>query len=163
MSNATHKLPHLIAVAAMSSNRVIGVKGSLPWHFPEDLKFFKHLTSDHTIVMGRKTYESLGHPLPNRQNIILSKTMDQHYPNTKLYKEIETFIHDFKDHSDPIFIIGGAQIYSSLIHLTQEIFLTHIFDEYDGDAKFPTFESDFTFNKKELVTNQFEICHYIRS
>ncbi|MEC9326749.1 MAG: dihydrofolate reductase, partial [Verrucomicrobiota bacterium] len=89
----------------MSSNRVIGVKGSLPWHLPEDLKFFKNLTSGHTIVMGRKTYESIGRPLPNRQNIILSKTMNQHDPNTKLYKEIETFIHDFKDHPDPIFII----------------------------------------------------------
>ena len=156
-------MSHFKAIDAMSLNRVIGRGAEIPWHLPEDFKWFKETTMGGVLVMGRRTFESIGRPLPNRQNIILSKTMDQHDPNTKLYKEIETFIHDFKDHSDPIFIIGGAQIYSSLIHLTQEIFLTHIFDEYDGDAKFPTFESDFTFNKKELVTNQFEICHYIRS
>ncbi|MDC0047799.1 dihydrofolate reductase [Verrucomicrobia bacterium] len=163
MSNTPESLPHLIAVAAMSNNRIIGANGSLPWHFPEDLKFFKNLTSGHSVLMGRKTYESIGRPLPNRQNIILSKTMNQPALGTDLYKSIDDFIADFKGHSDPIFIIGGAQIYSTLMNMTREIFLTHIYEDYDGDAKFPPFEMEFALNKKELVNDQFEICHYIRS
>jgi dihydrofolate reductase len=163
MSKAPDRLPHLIAVAAMSNNRVIGSKGTLPWHFPEDLKFFKNLTSGHPVLMGRKTYESIGRPLPNRQNIILSKTMNQPALGTDLYKSIDDFIADFKDHSDPIFIIGGAQIYSTLMNMTREIYLTHIHMDYDGDAKFPSFETEFTLDKKELVNDQFEICHYLRS
>ena len=144
MSKGPDKLPPLIAVAAMSNNRVIGAKGALPWHFPEDLKFFKNLTSGHTVVMGRKTYQSIGRPLPNRQNIILSQTMDQPEKGTELYNSIGDFIADFKDTSDPIFIIGGAQIYSCLMNMTREIYLTHIYKDYDGDAKFPPFEKDFT-------------------
>ena len=163
MINTPESLPHLIAVAAMTNNRIIGANGSLPWHFPEDLKFFKNLTSGHSVLMGRKTYESIGRPLPNRQNIILSKTMNQPALGTDLYKSIDDFIADFKGHSDPIFIIGGAQIYSTLMNMTREIFLTHIYEDYDGDAKFPPFEMEFALNKKELVNDQFEICHYIRS
>ncbi len=163
MSKGPDKLPHLVAVAAMSNNRVIGVKGTLPWHFPEDLKFFKNLTTGHAVVMGRKTYQSIGHPLPNRQNIILSKTMDQPAQGTELYNSIGDFIDDFKDTSDPIFIIGGAQIYSSLMNMTREIYLTHIYKDYDGDAKFPPFETEFTLNKKQIANDQFEICHYLRS
>ena len=163
MSDVSDKLPHLIAVAAMSNNRVIGTNGALPWHFPEDLKFFKNLTSGHPVVMGRKTYESIGRPLPNRQNIILSKTMNHPAQGTDLYKSIEEFIDDFKAHSGPIFIIGGAQIYSILMKMTREIFLTHIYKDYDGDAKFPPFEMEFTLNKKKLVNEEFEICHYLRS
>jgi len=163
MNSSPEQLPHLIAVAAMSNNRVIGNKGELPWHLPEDLKFFKNLTSGHSVVMGRKTYESIGRPLPKRQNIILSKTMDQPLPGTILYNGINEFINSTKEHPDPIFIIGGAQIYSSLINLTQEIFLTFVYKDYEGDAKFPLFESEFTYNKNELVTDQFEIRHYHRS
>lgn len=163
MNSCPDKSPPLIAVAAMSNNRVIGNNGELPWNLPEDLKFFKNLTTGHPIVMGRKTYESIGRPLPNRQNIILSKTMDRPLPGTVLYNSIKDFIYSIKDHPGPIFIIGGAQIYSSLINLTQEIFLTFVYKDYDGDAKFPSFESEFTFNKNELVTDQFEIRHYVRS
>ncbi|MBA71033.1 MAG: hypothetical protein CMO73_00005 [Verrucomicrobiales bacterium] len=113
--------------------------------------------------MGRKTYESIGRPLPNRENIILSKTMDRPLPGTVLYNSINDFTCGIKDHHGPVFIIGGSQIYSSLIHLTQEIFLTFVYKDYDGDAKFPSFETEFRFNKNELITNQFEIRHYVRS
>ena len=92
MNSCPDKSPPLIAVAAMSNNRVIGSNGELPWNLPEDLKFFKNLTTGHTIVMGRKTYESIGRPLPNRQNIILSKTMDRPLPGTVLYNSIKDFI-----------------------------------------------------------------------
>ena len=102
MNSSPDQLPHLIAVAAMSNNRVIGNKGELPWHLPEDLKFFKNLTSGHSVVMGRKTYESIGRPLPKRQNIILSKTMDQPLPGTILYNGINEFINSTKEHPDPI-------------------------------------------------------------
>ena len=162
--NSSHDTPPtLIAVAAMSNNRVIGNKGKLPWNLPEDLKFFKKLTTGHPVVMGRKTYESIGRPLPNRENIILSKTMDRPLPGTVLYNSIKDFTCGIKDHHGPVFIIGGSQIYSTLIHLTQEIFLTFVYKDYDGDAKFPSFESEFRFNKNELITDQFEIRHYVRS
>ena len=132
-----------------------------PLETPYDYEpFYKTVSA---VVMGRKTYQSIGHPLPNRQNIILSKTMDQPAQGTELYNSIGDFIDDFKDTSDPIFIIGGAQIYSSLMNMTREIYLTHIYKDYDGDAKFPPFETEFTLNKKQIANDQFEICHYLRS
>ncbi|MDB6071504.1 MAG: dihydrofolate reductase [Verrucomicrobiales bacterium] len=124
----------------MAANRVIGRDGALPWHLPEDLKFFRKTTTGHPILMGRKTWESLGRPLPNRRNLILSRTLPPQ-PGAEVLRSPD----DLKnlDLDSPIYIIGGAEIYSLLLPLTDEILLTVLTDPAEGDTTFPDFEHDF--------------------
>lgn len=127
------------AIAAMSRDRVIGAGGKIPWHIPEDLKFFKRVTLGNIIVMGRKTFESLGRPLPGRENWVLSRTAD--YPDVKVFRQPSDIVSPEDGRS--IFVIGGAEIYSALLPLCREIFLTHVDRSVTGDTWFPEFESDF--------------------
>ena len=116
------------AVAAMSCNGVIGNKGQLPWHLSEDLKFFKKLTYGSPVIMGRKTYESIGRPLPGRKNIVISSNPNVE-GNIETHQSIEDLIKVYKDSTESLFIIGGAQIYSALLNWTKEIYLTYIYKE----------------------------------
>ena len=147
----------LIAVVAMASNRVIGKDGGLPWHLPEDLKFFKKLTSGGTIVMGRKTYESIGRPLPKRRNIVLSRSLKIAPEGCELAAGID----DIPLRGD-VFIIGGAQIYAALMDRLDEIVLTYVFEAYDGDTLLPDFEDAFKLNAVLLETPEFEVRRYAR-
>jgi len=114
----------------------------IPWHLPEDLKFFKRTTSGHPIVMGRKTYESIGKPLPKRQNIVLTR-------DKKWNAEGITVIHSPEDLSEielqdnHVFIIGGAEIYQVFLPLLDELIITHVLEKYTGDTYFPEYESLF--------------------
>lgn len=148
----------LIAVAAMSSNRVIGRDGKLPWHFPEDLKFFKQLTSGHPVVMGRKTFESIGRPLPNRQNVILSTTLDKAPEGTSLVSSVD----DLNRLKGKVFVIGGAQIYAALMNRIDELYLSYIYDEHEGDTFFPEFEEHFSPYESIRQSDHFEVRHYVR-
>ena len=124
----------------MASNRVIGRDGALPWHLPEDLKFFRKTTTGHPVLMGRKTWESLGRPLPNRRNLILSRTLT-HAPGAEILSgpaALETLVE-----LRPVYIIGGAEIYQLLLPRTTEILLTVLTDPAGGDTFFPAFEADF--------------------
>lgn len=126
----------LTAIVAMSSNRVIGKGGKLPWHIPEDLKFFKKTTLGHPILMGRKTFESIGRPLPGRRNIVLSRTMA---PREGI--EIISDIHDLKSaDGEQVFLIGGAQLFESMLPQCDRMYLTWIEQPYEGDILFPPFE-----------------------
>ncbi|MCI0706558.1 MAG: dihydrofolate reductase [Ignavibacteriae bacterium] len=126
----------LIIIAALSRNRVIGNKGKLPWHIPEDLKRFKQLTTGHTILMGRKTFESLGKPLPNRRNVVLtSRTI----PNIETYANIDQALKALQD-QQTVYITGGGEIFSQMIEKVDEMNLTIIDKEYEGDAFFPPYE-----------------------
>ena len=154
--NATTNLK---AVAAMSSNRVIGNNGELPWHFSEDLKFFKKLTLNSTVVMGRKTFDSIGKPLPKRKNIVISRSMEKR-DDVLVYQNIETFLTEHSNSNESIFIIGGAQIYSALMNWTKEIYLTFIFGEYSGDAYFPKFENHYELKEIIFKNNDFEVRRY---
>ena len=154
--NATANLK---AVAAMSSNRVIGNNGELPWHFSEDLKFFKKLTLNSTVVMGRKTFDSIGKPLPKRKNIVISRSMKKR-DDVLVYQNIESFLTEYSHSNESIFIIGGAQIYSALMNWTKEIYLTFIFDEYPGDAYFPKFENHYKLKEIIFKNNDFEVRRY---
>lgn len=154
--NATANLK---AVAAMSSNRVIGNNGELPWHFSEDLKFFKKLTLNSTVVMGRKTFDSIGKPLPKRKNIVISRSMEKR-DDVLVYQNIETFLTEHSNSNESIFIIGGAQIYSALMNWTKEIYLTFIFGEYPGDAYFPKFENHYELKEIIFKNNDFEVRRY---
>lgn len=128
--------PTLSAIVAMASNRVIGNRNKLPWHLPADLKHFKAITTGHTIVMGRKTYESIGRPLPNRTNIILTRDANYHVAGCEISTDIEKTLQ--AHHAEPeVFIIGGAEIYKQLLPRITRIYLTLVHHDVVGDAYFP--------------------------
>ena len=135
----------MIAIAAMSRNRVIGADGRIPWHISEDLKFFKRTTLGHIIVMGRKTYDSLGKPLPGRENWVVSREADI---------AGVTVLRSFDAIEEPtdgrqLYIIGGAQLYAALLPRCSELLLTRIDRDVEGDTFFPEFES--TFDTGEIL------------
>ncbi len=127
------------SIVAFSDNHVIGIDNDLPWHLPNDLKFFKRTTSDHTIIMGRKTYESIGRPLPNRENIVITRNEDYKAEGVTCFNSIEAAIeYCTKEKKDEIFFIGGAQIYSKCIHLSNKLYITRVHTTIEnGTAFFP--------------------------
>jgi dihydrofolate reductase len=159
-----HAAPKLIAIAAMASNRIIGRDGKLPWHLPEDLKFFKRTTLGHPVLMGRRTFESIleaiGKPLPGRQNIVLSRTLPE--------RADITVIRDFAELAglpgvnSPLYLIGGAQLYETLLPSCDEIILTVLDQHFEGDASFPRFETDFTLKEILGSGEGFEFRRYVR-
>ena len=128
------------AIAAMSSNRIIGRDGALPWRLPEDLKFFRTVTTGHAVVMGRKTWESLGRPLPNRRNIVLSRGMGP-VDGAEVVRSVEEL--DALGLEGDVFVIGGAEIYRLLMSRCAAVYLTVLEAEADGDTAFPPFEDGF--------------------
>lgn len=121
-------------IAAMGKNRVIGKNNKLPWHIPEDLSWFKTQTINKTILMGRKTYESLGKPLKNRNNLILTRNTNYIADkNITVYNDIKTILDENKE----LIVIGGQEIYELFLPYTNKIYLTIIESEFDGDAFFP--------------------------
>jgi dihydrofolate reductase len=129
-------VPKLSIIVAMSSNRVIGVNNSLPWHLSEDLKHFKTLTTGHTIIMGRKTYESIGKPLPNRRNIVISRNLNAFYGGIEVVHSLEDAFST-SSNDDEVFIIGGSNIYEQSLHLAEHLYITEIKKAFEGDAFFP--------------------------
>lgn len=143
------------AIVAMSQNRVIGRNNQLPWHMPADLKRFKTLTTGHTIVMGRKTYESIGKPLPNRNNIILTRDPNYQVPGCEIAHHFEDVIKQAKEDqhgANELFIIGGAQIYQQLLNSINRIYLTIIHHEFSGDAFFPEMDKH-AWKELECITH----------
>jgi dihydrofolate reductase len=126
-------------IAAMAENRVIGKDNDLIWHFPDDLKHFKTLTSGHHVIMGRKTFESLGRPLPKRVNIIVTRQRDFAAAGCLIAHSLEEAISMVKNDEQP-FIVGGAEIYKQALTIANCIELTLINAEYEGDTFFPEFD-----------------------
>lgn len=148
----------LTAIVAMTPERVIGRDGTLPWHLPEDLAFFKKTTSGHPIVMGRTTYDSIGRPLPKRRNIVLTR-------NTAWNAEGVDVIHSPDDLSTldlkgEIFIIGGSQVYDLFLPELDEILVSHVHHPHPGDTTFPVFEDQF--QEPEIIEthDDFEVRRY---
>lgn len=132
----------LIIIAAVADNNVIGVGNSLPWNIAGDLKHFKKLTSGHTVVMGRKTYESiinrLKKPLPNRQNVVITSKKDYQVPEgVEIFSDIDNFLSKFDLKKENIYIIGGATIYKQMLPLVDTLEITHVHDKPIGDVYFP--------------------------
>lgn len=125
-------------LVAFDENRVIGKNNALIWHLPADLKRFKALTTGHVIIMGRKTFESIGRPLPNRTTIVISRQQDLKIEGVILAHSVEEAILKAKSISrDDIFIVGGAEIYQLSLPLADQILVTQLHDIFEGDAFFP--------------------------
>lgn len=123
-------------IAAMAKNRAIGKENALPWHLPEDLKHFRNLTMGHFILMGRKTFESIGKPLPGRRSIVISRNPELAFPGVEVAASIEGAI-SLCNHEEEIFFIGGAELYRQAFPFAQRLYLTEIQQDFEGDAFFP--------------------------
>lgn len=119
----------------MARNRVIGKNNKLPWHYSEDLKHFKRLTLDQTLIMGRKTYESIGKALPNRDNFVLSRSQKMVGNRLYFFDSLEKALE--KVQTKKVFIIGGADLFKQTINMVDGIYLTKIPEECDGDTFYP--------------------------
>lgn len=138
----------LCSIAAMAQNRVIGKNNELPWHIPEDLKHFKQTTFGRLVIMGRKTYESLGAPLPKRRNIVLSRSHMILPAEVEQSSDIDGLLRELEQEQpkeEEVFIIGGAEIYKLTLSRIQRLYLTIIHQDFEGDTYFPEvdLENDF--------------------
>ncbi|MBO9538130.1 dihydrofolate reductase [Herbaspirillum sp.] len=132
---------NLTIVVATDRNNGIGINNTLPWHLPEDLAHFKRTTSGHAILMGRKTFESIGRPLPNRRNIVITRNADWQHPGVETATSLPAAaaLAATPDNA-PAFIIGGAQIYAEALPLVNRLIITRIEQTYDCDAFFPALD-----------------------
>jgi dihydrofolate reductase len=140
-------------IAAVAMNGVIGANGKLPWHLPEDLKHFKNLTLGHPILMGRRTWESLGKPLPGRENIVISRKPGFEAPGASVASTIGAAVALCS--GEPlVFVIGGAEIYAAALPLADGLVLTEIQKEYKGDTRFPEWDREaWRMSQKETHTS----------
>ena len=125
-------------IVALAANRVIGNNNALPWHLPADLKRFKALTLGHAVVMGRKTYESIGRPLPGRRNLVITRNRAYDAPGCEVMHSLDEAIAACRG-ADLIYVIGGAELYREALPRAQRLELTEIHAEFAGDAVFPEF------------------------
>jgi dihydrofolate reductase len=147
------------AIAAMSLNRVIGNEGKIPWHLPEDFRWFKRITSGQTVLMGRKTFESLGRPLPNRTNIVVTRRGE--IPGVTTIADLAAF-NPAAFAPQEVFVIGGSEIYAQLLPLCTDLYLSVVQREVEGDTLFPIFEADFELVDRPLIQPEFTVEHYRR-
>ena len=129
------------AIVAHDINRVIGGDNKLLWNIPEDLKRFKEITSNSPIIMGRKTFESIGRPLPNRINIILTRDKGFKTEGCFVYNDMNEIISDYSDNGE-VFIIGGGEIYKLFFPYINRLYITVVEGEYVGDTVFPVYTKD---------------------
>jgi dihydrofolate reductase len=148
---------HFKAIAAMSLNRVIGCGPKIPWHIPEDFKWFKSVTTGNVIVMGRKTFESIGKPLPKRETIVLSRSR-QNIPGVRTISSLDQ-IDPARDDRE-FFICGGAELYKLALPFCSDLYLTLVQKEVQGDVFFPPFEDRFELADTLQEHPEFKILHY---
>lgn len=142
--NLSHPTPMKIsAIVAASSNNAIGKNNDMPWHMPADLKHFKSITSGHHIIMGRKNYQSIGRPLPNRTNVIITSNRQFYAAGCKIVHSLEdalTIAHEARE--TEAFIIGGGSIYDLAMPVIDKIYFTEIHAQIEGDVFFPTLSEE---------------------
>ncbi len=152
-------MPNFAAIAAMSENRVIGSGNRIPWHLPEDFRFFKATTMGHVLVMGRKTFESIGRPLPGRATLVLSRSGFSH-PGVQTIASLDQLPALAGDRQ--AFVCGGADIYHQALPLCSDLYLTHVKRTVEGDAFFPPFEDSFEPAETLQDNADFRIVRYRR-
>jgi dihydrofolate reductase len=148
------------AIAAMSLNRVIGAGNRIPWHLPEDFKWFKKMTTGQVIVMGRKTFESIGKPLPNRTTIVLTRSQRPIADVRTISDLSQLDPRDAALAGREIFICGGAQLYQQALPLCSDLYLTLVQRVVEGETLFPPFEDQFELVEEVLDRPDFKILHY---
>lgn len=126
-------------IVAMASNRVIGLNGAMPWHLSADLKRFKRITLGSPILMGRKTFDAIGRPLPGRENLIISRNPDYRRPGCRVFADIGGAL-EYVNGCPEVFVIGGATLYEALLPRADYLYLTLIHREFAGDTYFPEFD-----------------------
>ena len=149
------------AIAAMSLNRVIGSGNTIPWHLPDDFAWFKQTTMGHVLVMGRKTFESIGRPLPGREMIVLTRSAEP-IPGVRTIGDLNALDQENDFGGRTIFICGGAEVYAQALGQCSDLFLTLVKREVEGDAFFPEFEPMYDAGEILLQSVDFEIRHYRR-
>ena len=147
-------MPEFIIIVAISQNGVIGRDGRLPWHLPSDLKHFKKTTMNYPIIMGRKTFDSIGKPLPGRNNIVLSRNSSLLLPGCAVVHSIEEALELCRE-DDKVFIIGGADIFNDCLPITDTIIVTALEREVDGDVFFPEIDPA-VFKQTEAINHDLE-------
>ncbi|MBP5526896.1 MAG: dihydrofolate reductase [Bacteroidales bacterium] len=154
----TNKKPNLSIIVALATNRAIGLNGDMPWHLSGDLKRFKALTMGHTVVMGRRTWESLPkHPLAGRRNIVFSQSEAFAPEGAEIVHSINGLFDLLKDCDDEVFIIGGGRIYNMLMPWVNRLYITWVYKEFtEADTFFPVIDlSEFTkVNETEIMTDE---------
>lgn len=136
---------------AASRNNVIGYQNKMPWHLPQDLKFFKEKTTGNTIIMGRKTLESMNGPLPNRRNVVLTRNKDPEIKNVEIIHDLSVVEHWNQEHPETeYFIIGGGAVYEQAVPIADRMYITRIDEDFPGDTFAPVFdEAEWGLTKKE--------------
>jgi dihydrofolate reductase len=137
-------MPKLSLIVAMTESRVIGVNNHLPWNIPEDLKRFRQITAGHPIIMGRKTYESIGKPLPKRTNIVITRDKSYRVEGGAVVHSFEEALEWARrsDGAEEVFVIGGSEIFKLAIPIAYRIYLTVVHWPFEGDTFFPTFDEN---------------------
>ncbi|MES1981608.1 MAG: dihydrofolate reductase [Pseudomonadota bacterium] len=131
--------PRLSIIVAMARNRTIGINNTLPWHIPEDLRHFKALTMGHHMIMGRKTFDSIGRPLPGRTTVLVTRNPVLKIDGCVITHTLPGAIATCKE-DDEVFIIGGAELYAQALPLVDKLYVTEIQRDVEGDAHFPEFD-----------------------
>jgi dihydrofolate reductase len=149
----------MIAIAAMTTSRIIGCGKQIPWRIPGEQKWFKEATMGHPIIMGSRTFESIGRPLPGRQNLVVSRTRS--WPGVEMISDLTLF--DPEGYSTEVYVIGGAEIYRQLLDRCRELLITRIKTNYEGDVYFPKFESEFRCIEQIRETPDYVIERWSRS
>jgi dihydrofolate reductase len=152
-------------IAAVAKNNVIGSKNDLPWYLPEDLKRFKQITLGHTVLMGRKTYDSiiarLGKPLPERKSVVITRNKDFAAPEgVQVFNSLDEALTKLQNQD--IYVIGGAQIFQQIMPKADKMFLTLVDKEYPGDTFFPKIDPDIWEQTKKEVHEGFSFAEYER-
>lgn len=130
-------------LVAMDRNHVIGSNNDLPWHLPDDLRYFKETTTGHTIIMGRKTFDSIGRVLPNRKHVVLTRGNDEFPKEVKIIRDLEPIKLWNKDNpQEEYFVIGGGDIFKQVLPFADRLYITWIDEDFEGDTFFPDFSLD---------------------
>lgn len=145
----------------MTPERVIGRGGTLPWHLPDDLAFFKRMTSGNPVVMGRKTFESIGRPLPRRRNIVLTRDQSWSAEGVEVIHRPED-LKQLAGLEGRVFIIGGSEIYAAFLPETNDLLVSHVFAAHEGDTCFPEFRKDFPHEDLLETHADFEVRRWSR-
>ncbi|WP_099362819.1 dihydrofolate reductase [Fredinandcohnia onubensis] len=127
-------------LVAMDRNQLIGKDNDLPWRLPADLAYFKRVTMGHPIIMGRKTFDSIGRPLPGRENIIVTRDTSYEAEGCKVIHSIEEIVSMNQQTDQELFVIGGAEIFKEILPHSDRLYITEINEEFKGDTYFPTFD-----------------------